>query len=158
MSRVEITDNTGQVLASMKAQVARALDIIGGKAETYSKGLCAPRGPKGNAMPNDITAPLRNSITHVVDEEKKQVAIGSNQPMAAYVELGTGKLYEPPEEWLQTTVQKGTHSGLDKWIFYDEKEKRFRIGLPMSPTPFLQPAIKDHLDEYEEIIKSELSR
>lgn len=156
MADVRVEDNTGACIDAMTQAALRALEIIGGKAESYAKGLCAPRGPKGNKMPNDITAPLRNSITHKVDSAKMTVVVGSNQPMAAYVELGTGKAYKPPPEWIQNAVKKGTHSGLDHWIFYDKKEKKFKIGLPMAPTPFIQPAIKNHIDEYKHVLETEL--
>ena len=62
---VKITDNTGQVLSGLKAQAARALEIIGGKAESYTKAL----------TPVD-TGALRNSFTHSVDGNK--VTVGSN--------------------------------------------------------------------------------
>ena len=73
----------------MRQAVNRALEIIGGMAETYAKGL----------TPVD-TGALRNSITHKVEmgEEQSKVIVGTNVEYAPYVELGTGKLYEPPPE------------------------------------------------------------
>lgn len=140
----------------MKLGVLRALEIIGGKAESYAKALVAPKGPKGNMFPDRLQADIRNSITHKVDEKAQTVTIGSNMEIASYVELGTSKLYQPPPAWIQNAVKQGTHSGLDHWIFFDEKAQEFRVGLPLGPTKFLQPAVENHIDEYGDIIRTEL--
>lgn len=63
---------------------AMALEIIGGKAESYAKKLC----------PVD-TGRLRNSITHQQYDENTEV-IGSNVEYAPYVELGTHKQKAQP--------------------------------------------------------------
>lgn len=151
---IDIRDNSREYLEALALAKARALEIIGGKAEGYAVQLVAPLGPKGNAMRTEITAQLRNSIDHKVQGDT--VAVGSNLDFAAYVELGTGNKYHPSVDWIQTTVQKGPNSGLAKWLFYDEEQRRVRIGLPMAPTPFLRPAIENHIQEYEEIVQREL--
>ena len=66
----------GQVLVGLEAAKAKALETIGGKAESYAKRLC----------PVD-TGNLRNSITHEQFDESTEV-IGSNVEYAPYVELG----------------------------------------------------------------------
>lgn len=151
-----MTDNTGEALSALNGATARALEIIGGKIESYAKGLVAPRGPKGGTMNTDVTAQLRNSITHRVDGDT--LTVGSNLDMAAYVELGTGNKYEPSADWIETTVKKGPHSGLASWLFYDEDEGKVRVGLPMSPTPFLRPAVENHIDEYKQVMEAEMKR
>lgn len=154
MVDVDVTDNTDEVLKLFKKATASGLEIIGGKIETYAKKLVAPRGPKGNAMPNSITAQLRNSIDHHVDGDA--VVVGSELDMAAYVELGTSKEYNPPPQWINNQVKPGKNSGLPWWLFYDKKQKRVRVGLPMKPTPFLRPAVEKHVDEYKKIVENEL--
>ena len=139
---VKITDNTGQVLASMKAQVARALEIIGGKAEGYTKAL----------TPVD-TGALRNSFTHSVGGTT--VTVGSNLEYSSYVELGTGKLYSPPPEWMEAQAQRGR--GLDHWV-YKGDDGQFHMGFPRAGAHMLQHGVGDHISEYESIIKRELSR
>ena len=62
----QITDNTAQILARFERNLENALEIIGGKCETYAKELC----------PVD-TGNLRNSITHEVEGKDKKVIIGS---------------------------------------------------------------------------------
>lgn len=81
---MSFTSNVPQALSGLKAAKARALEIIGGKAETYAKQLC----------PVD-TGRLRNSITHQQMDENTEV-IGTNVEYAPYVELGTRKMTARP--------------------------------------------------------------
>ena len=76
---VEITDNSKEVSAAIKAALLRGLEKCGLVAEGYAKKLC----------PVD-TGNLRNSITHVVDEQEPAAIIGTDSEYGAYVELGTG--------------------------------------------------------------------
>lgn len=75
MSVTFISHKTEVLSAEAKAR-ARALEIIGGKAESYAKRLC----------PVD-TGRLRNSITHQQFDENTEI-IGTNVEYAPYVELG----------------------------------------------------------------------
>lgn len=145
MNDVKIEDNTQACISAMKQNALRALEIIGGQAETYAKGLSEPIK----------TGALRNSITHRVDNDKKQVVIGSNVEYAPYIELGTGKLYEPPPEWIEAHAKRGR--GLDHW-FYKDKDGKWHIGFPIHGRKFLQRAVKEHLQQYKDILKSELSK
>lgn len=140
----KITDNTDEVLLNAQKAINRALEIIGEKAETYTKAI----------TPVD-TGALRNSFTHRVDGDKKKVTIGSNIEYAPYVELGTGKLYDPPPEWIEFHAKKGR--GLDRWYYKDEQGK-WHVGYPRKGVHMLQNGIMNHLDEFKEIIKSELGR
>lgn len=60
-----LIDNTDEVLAAIEAAKMRALEIIGGKIESYAKRL----------VPVD-TGNLRNSITHEMEDDA--VVVGSN--------------------------------------------------------------------------------
>ena len=73
---VIFTSHCKQALAAEDAARARALEIIGGKAESYAKKLC----------PVD-TGRLRNSITHQQYDEHTEV-VGTNVEYAPFVELG----------------------------------------------------------------------
>lgn len=75
---VKFTDNSKEVLEAMQQAAVRALEKCGLTAEGYAKKLC----------PVD-TGNLRNSITHVVDEQEPAAYIGSNVEYAPYVCLGT---------------------------------------------------------------------
>lgn len=73
---VTFTSHKKEVLAAEAQARAKALEICGGKAETYAKRLC----------PVD-TGNLRNSITHKQYDENTEI-IGTNVDYAPYVELG----------------------------------------------------------------------
>lgn len=81
-------------LSEMEKAKSRALEIIGGKAESYAK----------KNSPVD-TGRLRNSITHVRFDENTE-AIGTNVDYAAYVELGTYKMAAKP--YLRPAVENHT--------------------------------------------------
>ena len=127
MATVDITDNSAEVRAALEQAKARALEIIGGKIESYAKAL----------VPVD-TGALRNSITHAVDGDT--VLAGSAILYAPYVELGTGKEYSPPPEWMENNAPRG--AGI--------------ISRSVKPRPYLRPAVENHLDEYKNIIENEL--
>ena len=76
MADVTFTSNRAELLATVNEAKKRALEIMGGKAETYAKQLC----------PVD-TGRLRNSISHMVDEGEQSVYIGTNVEYGKYVEL-----------------------------------------------------------------------
>lgn len=61
---------------AVSAAMARALEICGGKAESYAKELCPVR-----------TGNLRNSITHQQMDEKTEI-VGTNVKYAPFIELG----------------------------------------------------------------------
>ena len=73
---VTFTSHVKQALSAEQAAKDKALEIIGGKAESYAKKLC----------PVD-TGRLRNSITHQQYDENTEV-VGTNVEYAPYVELG----------------------------------------------------------------------
>lgn len=78
-------NNIGDVLSELQMKEAKALEMIGIKAEGYAKALC----------PVD-TGNLRNSITHQVDLSVDGVYIGTNVEYGPYVELGTVKMKKRP--------------------------------------------------------------
>lgn len=73
---VVFTSHVKEALSAEQEARNWALEIIGGKAETYAKKIC----------PVD-TGRLRNSITHQQYNENTEV-IGTNVEYAPYVELG----------------------------------------------------------------------
>lgn len=127
MATVDITDNSAEVRAALEQAKARALEIIGGKIESYAKGL----------VPVD-TGALRNSITHAVDGDT--VLAGSAILYAPYVELGTGKDYSPPPQWMENNAPRG--AGI--------------ISRSVKPRPYLRPAVENHIDEYKNVMETEL--
>ena len=80
---VSINVNNG-IGAEVNAACRRALEICGGKAESYAKMRC----------PVD-TGNLRNSITHQAEGDMAE-AIGTAVEYAPYVEFGTHKMAGRP--------------------------------------------------------------
>jgi len=84
MVDVTFTSHKEEVMKAISEAKARALEIIGGKAESYAKQLC----------PVD-TGNLRNSISHA-QQDDNTVVIGTNVEYAPYVCLGTYKMAARP--------------------------------------------------------------
>ena len=129
---VEITDNSKEVSAAIKAALLRGLEKCGLVAEGYAKKLC----------PVD-TGNLRNSITHVVDEQEPAAIIGTDNEYAAYVELGTGIYAE------------GGGGRPTPWVYQDAKGN-WHYTRGNKAQPFLKPAAADHAAQYRDILESEL--
>lgn len=128
---VEIQDHSAEVSAEIKAALLRGLEKCGLVAEGYAKKLC----------PVD-TGNLRNSITHMIDEQEPAAIIGTNNEYAAYVELGTGIYAEGggrPTPWVYQDAKGNWH--------YTRGNKA---------QPFLKPAAADHVGQYRDILESEL--
>ena len=154
---IEFNDNSEEVLRLMRGATLKAAEMSGMALESAAKRLCSPKGPNGNPM-RDGTE-LRNSITHVVEDgaDGPALSVGSNMQIAPYIELGTGKEYDPPPEWLEYHGNdKHSKGGLDEWIYFDELEQVFRIGKPIPAQPYLRPAFLNNVDTIKEIVQSEL--
>jgi hypothetical protein len=129
---VEITDNSKEVSGAIHAALLRGLEKIGLVAEGYAKKLC----------PVD-TGNLRNSITHVVDEQEPTAIIGTDNEYAAYVELGTGIYAE------------GGGGRPTPWVYQDAKGN-WHYTRGNKAQPFLKPAAADHAIQYRKILEDEL--
>lgn len=139
---IKITeDNTDIALEELERATIRALTTIGMNAEKYAKYLCPVGTSESTGKKGYRGSTLENSITYKVNKEDKTVTIGSNVEYAPYVELGTGPHFTPPPEWEEFNVPKPSGIG----------------HAYVRPRPYLKPAVEDHLDEYKNIIKDELS-
>lgn len=126
---VTLKSNAQQVKDELSTASLRALERVGLQAEGYAIDLA----------PVD-TGRLRNSISHVVDGNT--VYIGTNVEYAPYVELGTGKYYPGGRP--------------TPWVYQDAKgDWHWTAGNPAQP--FLKPAVTNHMETYQNIIKDELS-
>ena len=123
---VKYTSNKSEVLAAVKAAKARALEICGGTAERYAKENLT----RNRSV---ITDNLRGSIAHAqIDENTEQV--GTNVYYAPYVELGHN---QQPGRYVPAIGKR-------------------LVASHVAAKPYLRPAVEDHRDEYERIIKGEL--
>lgn len=102
------TSHAPEVKASIDAAIHRSVEIIGGMAESYAKGLAPVK-----------TGNLRNSITH--ESDGNTVVIGTDVKYAPYQELGAPNAHVPAH-------------------------------------PYLRPAVENHVDEYVNVIRTELSK
>lgn len=127
---VTIQDHSVEVSAEIKAALLRGLEKCGLVAEGYAKKLC----------PVD-TGNLRNSITHVVDEQEPAAIIGTDSEYGAYVCLGTGKYADGGRP--------------TPWVYKDAKGQ-FHWTAGNKAQPFLKPAVSDHAEQYQDILKKEL--
>ena len=131
-------DRTKEIINDKNTAVKRTLETIGLLAEKYAKALCPVGTSESTGKKGYRGGTLRNSITH--ETGKDSVTIGSNVVYAPFVELGTGPNFTPPPEWEKIGGYTGTGTGHGY----------------VHPRPYLRPAIEDHLDEYERVIKNEL--
>lgn len=129
---IETHDNSKEISAEIKTALLRGLEKIGLVAEGYAKKLC----------PVD-TGNLRNSITHVVDEQEPAAIIGTGNEYAAYVELGTGIYAE------------GGGGRPTPWVYQDAKGN-WHYTRGNKAQPFLKPAAADHAIQYRKILEDEL--
>lgn len=129
---VEFTDNSSKVKSEFGEALLRGLEKCGLVAEGYAKKLQIPD-----------TGNLRNSITHVVNEDEPSVYIGTNVEYAPYVELGTGIYAE------------GGGGRPTPWVYQDAKGN-WHYTHGQKAQPFLKPAVAEHADKYREIIKNAL--
>ena len=109
---VTFVSHVKDVMNAEASAKATALEIIGGKAESYAKKLC----------PVD-TGRLRNSITHQQYDENTEI-IGTNVEYAPYVELGhhtTGGSFVPAKPYLRPAIEN--HSEEYKKIVEDVLKK-----------------------------------
>ena len=150
MSTIEIKDNSAAVIANMQAGVERALEIIGGNAETYAKALC----------PTD-TGLLKNSITHVAGGATVQ----KNYSADHGEQRGSISGQAPKDEEGQYTVYVGTNVSYSIFVELGHRQEvgRYVKALgkrlkkdKVEARPFIRPAIENHTDEYNRIFKNEV--
>lgn len=134
--KFDLTDNSDDVLTALHDAVAKGLEMCGLTAEGYAKENIT-------ANKSVDTGTLRNSITHQVVEDERTVYIGTDVEYAPYVELGTGIYAE------------GGGGRPTPWVYQDEKGN-WHWTRGNVAQPFLAPAAKDHVKEYEAILKEAL--
>lgn len=126
---IEIQDNSKEISERIKVALLKGLEECGLVAEGYAKKLQIPD-----------TGNLRNSITHVVDEDEPAAYIGTNVEYAPYVELGTGIYAE------------GGGGRPTPWVYQDAKGN-WHYTHGNKPKPFLKPAVADHADQYRKLLE-----
>lgn len=129
--RITFEDHSAEVLSALESACQRALETCGLVAEGYAKKLC----------PVD-TGNLRNSITHTVTNSGERAAyVGTDSEYAVYVEMGTGKYV--------------TGGRPTPWV-YKDAQGNWHMTHGQRAQPYIKPAVADHAQQYQKIIKSEL--
>ena len=127
---VDFKDNSGEILAAFKEQVARAMEQIGMLGENGAKEACSVD-----------TGNLRNSITHSVEDDTAY--IGTNSKYGAYVEFGTGD---------HCTLGGGRNT---PWRYQDAKGNwHTTTGSPAQP--FLKPGVESQAANFQAVVEAEL--
>lgn len=135
---VKLTSHVREVKRNMEQNMKRAATIIGGMAEGYAKGYA----------PVD-TGLLRNSITYALGgESPEHLDYKSNDEN----ERGSYDSSAPQDAEGQITVYIGTN------VQYAPYQELGAPNVNVPAHPFLRPAIENHISEYQEVLKRELSR
>lgn len=156
--KIKLEDHSDEVLAALESACQRALEKCGLVAEGYAKKLC----------PVD-TGNLRNSITHTVSDGEKAAYIGTNNEYAVYVECGTG-IHSPAKisgYWVYVVGNENYKSKNPGKRYTYEKAKQIVAILRSKgldahmtdgrrATPYIKPAVADHIAQYNRIIEQEL--
>ena len=124
---VKFTSYKAEFLADFKLRRKRALEICGGTGERHTKENLT----RNHSV---ITDTLRGGIAHEPRGEDS-VAIGSGTLYAPYVELGHNQ--EPGR-------------------YVPAIKKRLKAS-HVEAKPYLRPAIEGHVDEYTQIINTEMN-
>lgn len=154
----------------LEESILQALEMIGLKAESYAKAEITNNGSVDTGL-------LRNSIAHAVAGE--QPSIGANY-RGTSKKARTYKADKPDENGV---VQQGTYTGhtpkrkgeykvyIGSNVYYapyvelghHQTPGRFvpQIGKRLKaswvqPKPFIKPAVMEHIEEYEQILKNTL--
>lgn len=135
--RVEIIDNSKEVLRAKDLAIRKALESIGMQAEGYAKLL----------SPTD-TGLLKNSITYAVSGESTHI--------------GSYKADKPDKSGkIKSGSYSGTVGSKEEDSVYIGSNVSYSIyqelGTQRSKAqPFLKPAVENHIGEYKQIVENEL--
>lgn len=156
--KITLEDHSDEVFEALESACQRALEKCGLVGEGYAKKLC----------PVD-TGNLRNSITHTVSNGEKSAYIGTNSEYATYVEMGTG-VHSPAKTsgyWVYVVGNENYKSKNPGKRYTYEKAKQIVAILRSQgldahmtdgrrATPYIKPAVADHIAQYNRIIEQEL--
>ena len=143
---ISVTSRRTAVQSEVNKAIARALEICGGKAETYAKKNC----------PVD-TGYLRNSITHgqaggkTSIETFKSDSAGKSgkKPIRTGSYEGNIPSADTPTEIIGTNVE---YASLQE-VGYHTSTGKFVGG-----KGFMAKALSEHISEYQQVFESELKK
>lgn len=135
--KVNVENNTDAFKEEMARKVHVVLEAIGDHIE----------GEAQEELQNDPrridTGNLRNSITHVVQDDEDAVYIGTNIEYGVYVHEGTGIYAE------------GGGGRTTPWVYQDDKGN-WHVTRGMKPNRFLKNAVERNETQIKGLIDEEL--
>ncbi len=163
--KITLEDHSAEVYKELEAACQRALEKCGLVAVGYATKLVNSPGKEG-------TGNLRDSITKTVNMDEKAVYVGTDVDYASYIELGTG-VYGPAHTsgyWVYVVGGDGGKKGKSSGKRYTLEEAKRIVAMLRSKKPpieayytngqpakpFIKPAVADHAEQYQKIIKREL--
>lgn len=132
-------NNIQKVLKEANDEMIKRLTVCGMKAKDFAKEKLTDELNKTTPQWYVRTGALRNSIDYIVDPDEKKMIVGAGAEYAPYVEFGTGINYDGG----------GRRTS---WV-YKGSDGQFHMTNGMKARPFIKPALEDHMDFYEKVLK-----
>ena len=163
-SRVEVKDNSEEVLTEFEKAIERALVKCGAKAEREAKKL-APVDT--GLLRNSITYALSGKSTAIQTYEAKRAKVKGGEPKTgsyegtAPGEVGEKAVYVGTNVEYAACVELGTGiyaeggGGSPPWRYKDDAGN-WHYTKGHEAKPFLRPAAANYKDVYRNIIEKEL--
>lgn len=148
---ITLNDNSGEILANLRENLAAANEAVGLAMETHVKEGTPVGTPESTSIQNYHGGNLRKSITHKVIDNTVYVGTNMRAPNGAsygiYVELGTG---------VYADGGKGRQS---PWVWRD-KNGKYHFTRGIKPQHFMKNALSraDHIKEYKDIYENKLKK
>ena len=150
----KIVDHTKDAVDAKDEAIKRALEIIGNNMEGYAKALCPKGSPKSTGIKGYIGGTLQNSITYVTAThpgETISVEAGKANP--------TAEMHGGEKETASTDEEEVVYVGTNVYYApYVEYGYTTRGGKKKAPKRFLRNALKNHMSEYEGILRNEMKK
>lgn len=152
---VRLVDHTKNAVDAKDEAIKRALEIIGAKMEGYAKALCPVGTPKSTGIEGYMGGTLRNSITYVTavhSGETREFSEGDKFDPKTDPHGGKSATASTDEE---EVVYVGTNVYYAPYVEYGYTT---RGGKKKAPKRFLRNALKNHMSEYEGILRNEIKK
>lgn len=141
-----LTDNSSALIAALNTQLTAACEQIGMKATSYIAALTPVGTPESTQIEGYVGGRLRNSMTYRVTNitHGRTITVGTNVEYGRYVELGTG---------IYASNGNGRKS---PWVWIDKNGKgHWTRGI--KPVHMIKRGIEDHMSEYKDILRQQLT-
>lgn len=135
---VKVKDNSEETMAQIDEALENAFISIGEAAETYAKLLCPVGTPESTGIPGYIGGTLRGSITY-----------------ATHTQHSSGQEPAGPDDYAERAVPDEKSVVIGTNVYYASYVEQGTSR--MRKRPYLEPAMANHLQEYQSIFESYLN-